>query len=183
MIQLLIFLFFYLLLPTVDIFSGIAGKPSLSFRDESISDIFSVLSFSQEGYSPLRFSSLETMGAYSVLFLIPVFLKRPNSFHIPLIFIVGLCIGVGNLALEYFPVLLSAWISFSILFASPGRNLYTAWVYSFIAVLATVVLFYVIQVLVRFSLPIFTFSVFYFFIEASLIRIFLGSRVNNFGQL
>ncbi|EMG21156.1 putative membrane protein [Leptospira interrogans serovar Copenhageni str. LT2050] len=183
LIQLLIFLFFYLLLPTVDIFSGIAGKPSLSFRDESISDIFSVLSFSQEGYSPLRFSSLETMGAYSVLFLIPVFLKRPNSFHIPLIFIVGLCIGVGNLALEYFPVLLSAWISFSILFASPGRNLYTACVYSFIAVLATVVLFYVIQVLVRFSLPIFTFSVFYFFIEASLIRIFLGSRVNNFGQL
>lgn len=135
LIQLLIFLFFYLLLPTVDIFSGITGKPSLSFRDESISDIFSVLSFSQEGYSPLRFSSLETMGAYSILFV------------------------------------------------SPGRNLYTVWIYSFISVLAIVVLFYVIQVLVRFSLPIFTFSVFYFFIEASLIRIFLGSRVDNFGQL
>lgn len=80
LIQLLIFLFFYLLLPTVDIFSGIAGKPSLSFRDESISDIFSVLSFSQEGYSPLRFSSLETMGAYSILFLIPVFLKSQILF-------------------------------------------------------------------------------------------------------
>ncbi|UOG37300.1 hypothetical protein MAL08_14745 [Leptospira noguchii] len=183
LVQLLIFLFFYLLLPTIDIFSGIAGKPSLSFRDESISDIFSVLSFSQEGYSPLKFSSLETMGAYSILFLIPVFLKSPNSFLIPLIFITGLIVGVGNLALEYFPVLLSAWVSFSILFTSPGRNLYTAWIYSFIAVLATVVLFYVIQVLVRFSLPIFTFSVFYFFIEASLIRIFLGSRVDNFGQL
>ncbi|WP_061250204.1 hypothetical protein [Leptospira alstonii] len=180
LIQLLIFLFFYLLLPTVDIFSGIAG--SLSFRNEFISDLYSVLSFSQDGYSPWRFSALETMGAYSILFLIPVFLKRPESFQIPLIFAVGLVLGIGNLFLEYFPVILSAWVSFAILFAAPGRNLYTAWIYSLIGVLGTVVLFYVVQVIVAFSLPLFTFSVFYFFIEASLIRIFLGSRVDNFGN-
>ncbi|EKO35088.1 putative membrane protein [Leptospira santarosai str. CBC1416] len=183
LIQLLIFLLFYLLFPAVDVFSGIADNPSLSFRNEFISDLFSVLSFSQDGYSLWRFSSLETMGAYSILFLIPVFLKRPSSFPIPLIFGIGLVLGVGNLSLEYAPVLLSAWISFAILFAAPGRNLYTAWMYSLIGVLATTVLFYVIQVLVGLSLPFFTFSVFYFFIEASLIRIFLGSRVDNFGQL
>ncbi|EMO08119.1 hypothetical protein LEP1GSC137_3495 [Leptospira borgpetersenii str. Noumea 25] len=183
LIQLLIFLLFYLLFPAVDVFSGIADKPSLSFRNEFISDIFSVLSFSQDGYSPWRFSSLETMGAYSILFLIPVFLKRPSSFQIPLIFGVGLVLGIGNLSLEYAPVLLSAWVSFAILFAAPGRNLYTAWIYSLIGVFVTVVLFYATQVLVGISLPLFTFSVFYFFIEASLIRIFLGSRVDNFGQL
>ncbi|WP_078125946.1 hypothetical protein [Leptospira alexanderi] len=183
LIQLLIFLLFYLLFPAVDVFSGIADKPSLSFRNEFISDLFSVLSFSQDGYSPWRFSALETMGAYSILFLIPVFLKKPSSFRVPLVFGVGLVLGIGNLSLEYAPVLLSAWISFAILFAAPGRNLYTAWIYSLIGVFVTVVLFYVIQVLVGISLPLFTFSVFYFFIEASLIRIFLGSRVDNFGQL
>ncbi|TGL77280.1 hypothetical protein [Leptospira yasudae] len=183
LIQLLIFLVLYLLLPAIDLFSGLSGKPSLSFRDESISDLYSVLSFSQEGYSPWRFSSLETMGTFSILFLIPVFLKRPQSFQIPLIFGVGLILGTGSLAQEYSSVLLSTWVSFSILFAAPGRNLHTAWVYSLIGVLATGVLFYVIQVLVGFYLPLFSFSVFYFFIEASLIRIFLGSRVDNFGQL
>ncbi|TGL97018.1 hypothetical protein EHQ76_15560 [Leptospira barantonii] len=183
LIQLLIFLVLYLLLPAVDIFSGLAGRPSFSFRDESISDLYSVLSFSQEGYSPWRFSSLETMGAYGILFLIPVFLKRPSAFQIPLIFGAGLVLGTGNLSMEYSPVLLSTWVSFAVLFAAPGRNLYTAWIYSLIGVLATAVLFYVIQVLVGFSLPLFGFSVFYFFIEASLIRIFLGSRVDNFGQL
>ncbi|PJZ54052.1 hypothetical protein [Leptospira adleri] len=183
LVQLLIFLFFYLLLPAVDLFSGLASQSMFSFRDSNISDIYSVISYSQDGNSPWRFSSLETMGAYSILFLIPVFLKRPFAFLIPALFGVGLILGAGTLAQEFSPVLLSTWISFAILFASPGRNLYTAWVYSLIGVLATGVLFYVIQVLIAFYLPLFTYSVFYFFIEASLIRIFLGSRVDNFGQL
>ncbi|MBM9502786.1 hypothetical protein JWG44_21265 [Leptospira sp. 201903071] len=183
LVQLLLFLLFYLLLPAVDLFSGISSEPLFSYRDGNISDIFSVLSYSQDGNSPWRFSSLETMGAYSILFLIPVFLKRPFAFQIPALFGVGLILGAGSLAQEFSPVLLSTWISFAILFASPGRNLYTAWIYSLIGVLATGVLFYVIQVLIVFYLPLFTYSVFYFFIEASLIRIFLGSRVDNFGQL
>ncbi|XDD50819.1 hypothetical protein AB3N59_03205 [Leptospira sp. WS92.C1] len=183
LIQLLIFLFFYLLLPAVDLFYGFSGTSMYSFRDEYIGDFYSSLSFSREGYSPWRFSALETMGAYSVLFIIPVFLKRPISFQIPFLFGFGLILGVGTLSYEFFPVLFSTWIGFSILFVSPGRNLHAAWIYSLISVTATVVLFYVIQVLVLLSLPLFTFSVFYFFIEASLIRIFLGSRVDNFGQL
>ncbi|RHX92773.1 hypothetical protein [Leptospira stimsonii] len=183
LIQLLIFLFFYLLLPAVDLFAGLSSQPWFSFRDSNISDLYSVLSYSQDGNSPWRFSSLETMGTYSILFLVPVFLKRPFAFQIPVLFALGLILGVGSLAQEFSPVLLSTWISFAILFASPGRNLYTAWVYSLIGVLATGVLFYVIQVLIAFYVPLFTYSVFYFFIEASLIRIFLGSRVDNFGQL
>jgi hypothetical protein len=183
LVQLLIFLLFYLLLPAVDLFAGLSSQPLFSFRDSNISDLYSVLSYSQDGNSPWRFSSLETMGVYSILFLIPVFLKRPFAFQIPVLFGVGLILGTGGLAQEFSPVLLSIWISFAVLFASPGRNLYTAWIYSLIGVLATGVLFYVIQVLIAFYLPLFTYSVFYFFIEASLIRIFLGSRVDNFGQL
>ncbi|TGK32426.1 hypothetical protein EHQ12_19200 [Leptospira gomenensis] len=182
LVQILIFLLLYLLLPAVDIFSGPTYGSLESFRNESISDQFSVLSFSREGYSPWRFSVLEAAGPFSILLFIPAFLKRPISFSIPAIFGIGLIWGIGPLAGEFFPVILAAWAGFAILFASPGRNLHTATTFSWISVGATAALFYVIQALLSFPLPLFSYTVFYFFIEAILIRIFLGSRIDNFGQ-
>ncbi|WP_039948300.1 hypothetical protein [Leptospira fainei] len=176
LVQLLIFLLLYLI-PGIQIWSV---SPGFGFQDPNFTDLYTRGVFQVDANPSERFSALQASGGYSVLLLLPIFLKRPIAVLLPIAFGVFLAIWTFQFGI---PVrdfisepIWAASSAFAIALAMPGHNTESVLPVSFLSLVPIAIGIFFIS---AGTIPSFTWVASFFFIESLLIRIFLGDRIEK----
>ncbi|TGK62402.1 hypothetical protein EHQ27_11810 [Leptospira wolffii] len=175
LVQLLLFLLFYLL-PGIQ---GWASQAGTGFRTGEYPDLYTS-GFLTDSLPGLRYSCLEASGGFGILLFLPLLLKRVSAALLPVCF--GVITGISTFIFGF-----SGWESLSgpvwnasvallLLLDLPGRNTGTLLPLSFLALLPIGLAIFFVPAS---SVPVFLWVASFFFIESILIRIFLGDRIDK----